>query len=344
MSLPTSVSKPASGCVVLRVKRKREEDPAEALVIAKHNKLDTGTSVFHFVGTLREDVSDGVVLDRLKHYRDRSDCVKSNPFARLTLEDTKTQTRDRTKAKSSAQRFKVTSQLRCLQEGCGSSGGGDSCSPVTGDGERVAVATAVDTASGPTGVKIHICDVHQEDSAVEDWSVATNSRSLLLSDCSSYSSSFLTIIILYSTKTYFPPKFVPLSLQLYILVLSSITCRLSGATGAVTCNGSVMLREKAEHKQSGYVYDLYCTQEPRLLNMEAATFDWASLSVYEPELIHDIIDDMEETCDDEDDSNDEDNWRNDYPDEEGSTHSSDSELDNCGGYRHRQTLCSMFPN
>jgi hypothetical protein len=295
MSLPTSVSKPASGCVVLRVKRKREEDPAEALVIAKHNKLDTGTSVFHFVGTLREDVSDGVVLDRLKHYRDRSDCVKSNPFARLTLEDTKTQTRDRTKAKSSAQRFKVTSQLRCLQEGCGSSGGGDSCSPVTGDGERVAVATAVDTASGPTGVKIHICDVHQEDSAVEDWSVATNSR-------------------------------------------------LSGATGAVTCNGSVMLREKAEHKQSGYVYDLYCTQEPRLLNMEAATFDWASLSVYEPELIHDIIDDMEETCDDEDDSNDEDNWRNDYPDEEGSTHSSDSELDNCGGYRHRQTLCSMFPN
>ena len=31
-------------------------------VIAKHNKLDTGTSVFHFVGTLREDVSDGVIL------------------------------------------------------------------------------------------------------------------------------------------------------------------------------------------------------------------------------------------------------------------------------------------
>ena len=86
-------------------------------------------------------------------------------------------------AKSSAQRFKVTSQLRCLQEGCGSSGGGDSCSPVTGDGEIVAAAAA--TASGPTGVKIHICDVHQEDSAVEDWSVATSSRSLLLSDCSS---------------------------------------------------------------------------------------------------------------------------------------------------------------
>ena len=45
---------------------------------------------------------------------------------------------------------------------------------------------------------------------------------------------------------------------------------------------------------------------------------------------------------------DEDNWRNDYPDEEGSTNSMDSELDNCGEYRHRQAhysgrhLCTMF--
>ena len=31
-------------------------------VVAKHNKLDTGTSVFHVVGTLREDASDGVIL------------------------------------------------------------------------------------------------------------------------------------------------------------------------------------------------------------------------------------------------------------------------------------------
>ena len=78
-------------------------------------------------------------------------------------------------AKSSAQRFKVTSQLRCLQEECGSSGGGDSCSPVAGDGERVAtaIAAAATAASGPTGVEIHICDVHQEDSAVKDWYVAT---------------------------------------------------------------------------------------------------------------------------------------------------------------------------
>ena len=30
--------------------------------VAKHNKLDAGSSVFHFVGTLKEDASDGVIL------------------------------------------------------------------------------------------------------------------------------------------------------------------------------------------------------------------------------------------------------------------------------------------
>ena len=37
---------------------------------------------------------------------------------------------------------------------------------------------------------------------------------------------------------------------------------------------------------------------------------------------------------------DEDNWRNDYPDEEGSATSLDSDLDNCGEYRHRHALYS----
>ena len=36
-----------------------------------------------------------------------------------------------------------------------------------------AATAAAATASGPTGVEIHICDVHQDDSAVEDWYVAT---------------------------------------------------------------------------------------------------------------------------------------------------------------------------
>ena len=37
------------------------------------------------------------IQDRLKHYGDRRDHVKSNPFAKLSLEDTRTNTRDTVK-------------------------------------------------------------------------------------------------------------------------------------------------------------------------------------------------------------------------------------------------------
>ena len=67
------------------------------------------------------------------------------------------------KANSSAQRFKVTSQLRCLQEECGSDSSGEKRSSAA-DEERGAVAAA----SEPAGVNVHICDVNQEDFTLED--------------------------------------------------------------------------------------------------------------------------------------------------------------------------------
>jgi hypothetical protein len=254
----------APGCLVLRVKRKREEDPAEALVVTKHTKLDApevGASVFRFVGTLGEEDGDRVILDRLKHYRDRADDVKSLPFAKLSLEDTRAQRREAVKAKSSAQRFKVMSQLRCLQYSGADKRTATVATPCAGGGERV-----------------HICDAMQESGKEERQTV--------------------------------------------------------------TCNDTTMVREKVVQKSGGFVYDLYYTHEPVTFDMETATFDWSSLSVYESELVHDIIDD-EEILDDEDDSNDEDNWRNDYPDEEESPHSSDSES---GRYWKRHGVDGSFDN
>lgn len=91
----TQSSAQPEGCLVLRVKRKREEDPAEALgmssdtiicvlldlvtppnnlpiiiptVVTKHTKLDASvaaTSVFRFVGTLGEEINDKVILVRI---------------------------------------------------------------------------------------------------------------------------------------------------------------------------------------------------------------------------------------------------------------------------------------
>ena len=39
---------------------------------------------------------------------------------------------------------------------------------------------------------------------------------------------------------------------------------------------------------------------------------------------------------------DENNWRNEYPDEEGPTPSSSSDLDNYGDYRHTRALYSIL--
>lgn len=61
---------------------------------------------------------------------------------------------------------------------------------------------------------------------------------------------------------------------------------------------------------------------------------------YQPEIVHDLVDSDEECYDDEDDSNDEGNWRNDYPDEEssGDRSSADSfEEDTAAQYRFSET-------
>ncbi|XP_068167801.1 probable RNA polymerase II nuclear localization protein SLC7A6OS [Antennarius striatus] len=92
----------------------------------------------------------------------------------------------------------------------------------------------------------------------------------------------------------------------------------------ILCNNIQMLRERLnisgggpdEEQDADYVYDLYC--------QETAAQGWIqdilSVSAYadDGQLVPDLVVQEEEVYDDEDDENDEANWRNDYPDEEGS--------------------------
>ncbi|XP_011406496.1 PREDICTED: probable RNA polymerase II nuclear localization protein SLC7A6OS isoform X2 [Amphimedon queenslandica] len=117
--------------------------------------------------------------------------------------------------------------------------------------------------------------------------------------------------------------------------------------GDITCNSTVLTREKIttdDNDDDGdYVYDVYMS---RHCNMEAvSSFDWSTLSVYSHSsiLIHDIFESDDDKFEDEDDSNDESNWRNDYPDEEDSESSSacsnssvDSDNIHHSQYRHRE--------
>ncbi|CAL1603220.1 unnamed protein product [Knipowitschia caucasica] len=107
----------------------------------------------------------------------------------------------------------------------------------------------------------------------------------------------------------------------------------------ILCNNTKLLRERlcvseevlgGEHREheDDYVYDLYC--------QEAATPGWIqdilSVRAYadEGELVPDLVVHEEEVYEDEDDENEECNWRNDYPDED-SDGDSDRE-ERYGGY------------
>ena len=54
------------------------------------------------------------IQDRLKHYGDRRDHVKSNPFAKLSLEDTRTNTRDTVKVNYMYMKQKPRLHVLCI--------------------------------------------------------------------------------------------------------------------------------------------------------------------------------------------------------------------------------------
>ncbi|CAF1001861.1 unnamed protein product [Brachionus calyciflorus] len=91
----------------------------------------------------------------------------------------------------------------------------------------------------------------------------------------------------------------------------------------ITCNGVNLIREKCEPQETGYVYDIYYTKNSdiHLDLLYPNNYEIRSYNVYQDiDLIDDTVQkevDPDHFYDDEDeDSNDEDNWRNDYPDEE----------------------------
>eukprot|EP00731_Ephydatia_muelleri_P023335 Em0015g918a len=107
--------------------------------------------------------------------------------------------------------------------------------------------------------------------------------------------------------------------QIYDVILGG-TPQADSGKAVITCNNAVMIREQVAPRSnpSGELAFVVC--------------DWSSLTVYEPEYVHDVIE-SEDGEEDDDDSNGmymtvirevrgvtvfraEDNWRNDYPDED----------------------------
>ncbi|XP_072169743.1 probable RNA polymerase II nuclear localization protein SLC7A6OS [Diadema setosum] len=98
---------------------------------------------------------------------------------------------------------------------------------------------------------------------------------------------------------------------------SSSYKRQSSKSDAITCNSVQMIREKLvidDSADNEYVYDLYYADDNQLDFGQTVV---TGMQLEDEELVHDFFEeDSHEVYDDEDDSNDENNWRNDYPDED----------------------------
>lgn len=92
-------------------------------------------------------------------------------------------------------------------------------------------------------------------------------------------------------------------------------------TDTITCNGINLIREKCNAPNNSYVYDIYYTKNPEihLDLLYPNNYEIRSYNIYQD---IDLIDDnlqneiRENLFEEDEDSNEEDNWRNDYPDEE----------------------------
>ncbi|XP_022084137.1 probable RNA polymerase II nuclear localization protein SLC7A6OS isoform X2 [Acanthaster planci] len=91
--------------------------------------------------------------------------------------------------------------------------------------------------------------------------------------------------------------------------------------GVPTTNGqSQMVREKLvlddQAKESDYVYDLYYIEDGQLDMNGALAMGGADQELFLEYLVSQEEEEFEETYDDDSDSNDENNWRNEYPEDE----------------------------
>lgn len=103
------------------------------------------------------------------------------------------------------------------------------------------------------------------------------------------------------------------------------------STSEVMCNGTEMVRamETERASEQDFVYDVYAIDEDDLKDDSEAFFD--EVTGVEPlQFLLEHRGEEEDVCVSDSDSNDEDNWRNDYPDEEEYNyydHGSSSEAD-----------------
>lgn len=311
---------------IVRVKRRRNEDPLESIVISCKRKKEENyplanslesepQSSLKFAGTVASKV-EGVS-------RQIRDAIRKEKLQKEYKQHTvniTSKNRQRQKQSSQNSRLKIISSLRNIEldrldkndeEICNSDSkkltqsenaktnrlsNGELSSEETNGGTKTKLhngACANDSNDGDHGNKTRTCNGAQSsDSNVNDDKGAANTNEKVY--------QLLDVEIDQPSQM---PTFESLLKE-------------SQSADNITCNSVPLVKQTVSQQEEDYVYDLYYTNNQEF-NFKALESD-LKIQLYDDELI--FADDRnftnEEIYEDEDDSNDEDNWRNDYPDED----------------------------
>ncbi|XP_027048481.1 probable RNA polymerase II nuclear localization protein SLC7A6OS [Pocillopora damicornis] len=286
--------------VVLRIKRKRTEDPLDALLVAqvlkkpyiarkedcekdatyfKNNEstsTDTVERVFKFVGSVPQgdETKRKDLLTKIKQSINHEDLAKSHIQTQQAFQD---RLRKQKKLLNQEARFKVISSNRENDHGS------------TSQSESKGNLTKVDAASGGAAddVDLEVQRLLSVYDLVKDQESMSEKRREERRSRKAQQAADVNAILCNSVK----------------MIREKL---------AVTDDSSKERTEQKKSESNGYVYDFYYAND----NL-GQLGDIVEVLPFDADLVHESLDeDFGEIYDDEDDSNDEGNWRNDYPDED----------------------------
>ena len=286
--------------VVLRIKRKRTEDPLDALLVAqvlkkpyiarnedcekdatyfKNNEstsTDTVERVFKFVGSVPQgdETKRKDLLTKIKQSINHEDLAKSHIQTQQAFQD---RLRKQKKLLNQEARFKVISSNRENEHGS------------TSQPESKGDLTKVDAASGGAAddVDLEVQRLLSVYDLVKDQESMSEKRREERKSRKAQQAADVNAILCNSVK----------------MIREKL---------AVTDDSSKERTEQKKSEANGYVYDFYYAND----NL-GQLGDIVEVLPFDADLVHESLDeDFGEIYDDEDDSNDEGNWRNDYPDED----------------------------
>lgn len=304
---------------VVRVKRRKSEDPAEALIVScKKQRQDAGPGSpnikldekirFSYAGTLNSkdvpvsrQIREAITKEKLQagykqHVMDIAEACRSNH-----------------RAAAKASRYRVVSKRRSGVLDCGNG---------AVESEAVAGEEVLDAERGFENRSAEQTEVLQADicaagaspetegtetSEVEALAERDNSQAQGDNNSDSGSQEILHVYDVEQDEEESPSQSVG-------------TAPNQASRSGITVNGVELISERVPpprgRSSEAYVYDLYY--------INGGQYDFRALeNILSIQALHDELvlqgdrdQDCEEVYEDEDDSNDEDNWRNDYPNED----------------------------